>query len=113
LDGFPQRRGAFQAHAEASKSFKKLLSYEKEVNDGFAKSAKATIDSCRLTLLPGRIKKIKDFTVQDLSIRQPTSDSCNSQATQATSTSLWGRSPASSLRSDNRARESRRRLPAL
>jgi hypothetical protein len=37
-------------------SFKKLLSCGKEVNDGFAKSAKANIDSCRLTLLPGRIK---------------------------------------------------------
>ena len=51
----PQRRGAFQAHAEASE-FKKLLSYGKEVNDGFAKPAKATMESCRLTMLPRRIK---------------------------------------------------------
>ena len=29
--------------------------YGKEVNDGFAKSTKATLDSCRLTRLPGRI----------------------------------------------------------
>jgi hypothetical protein len=33
-------------------SFKKLLSYGKEVNDGFAKSAKATIDSLADSLLP-------------------------------------------------------------
>jgi hypothetical protein len=37
-------------------SFKKLLSYGKQVIDGFAKSAKTTVDSCRLTLLSGRIK---------------------------------------------------------
>jgi hypothetical protein len=37
-------------------SFKQLLSYGREVDGGFAKSAKATVDSCRLTPLPGRIK---------------------------------------------------------
>jgi len=37
-------------------SFNKLLSYGKEANGGFAKSAKTTVDSCRLTLLSGRIK---------------------------------------------------------
>ena len=36
-------------------SFKKLLSYGKEANDGLAKSAKATLDNCRLTPLPERI----------------------------------------------------------
>jgi hypothetical protein len=33
----PQRHGAFQAHAGAP-SVKKLLAYEKEVNEGFAKT---------------------------------------------------------------------------
>ena len=37
-------------------SFNKLLSYGRELNGGFAKSAKATVDSCRLTPLSGRIK---------------------------------------------------------
>ena len=48
--------GWFSGFPNVAVSFNKLLSYRKEVNDGFAKSAKAIIDSCRLTLLPGRIK---------------------------------------------------------
>jgi len=55
FSGFPNVTAHFKP-MQKRPSFKKLLSYGQEVNDGFAKSAKATIDSCRLTLLPGRIK---------------------------------------------------------
>jgi hypothetical protein len=60
FSGLPNVAAHFKPMQERP-SFKKLLSYGKEVNDGFAKSAKATIDSCRLMLLPGRIKsKLKN-----------------------------------------------------
>ena len=41
-------------------SFNKLLSYGREVNGGFAKSAKAIVDSCRLTPSPGRKKSKRE-----------------------------------------------------
>jgi hypothetical protein len=60
FSGFPNVAAHFKAMRKRP-SFKKLLSDGKEINDGFAKAAKATIDSCRLTLLPGRIKsKLKN-----------------------------------------------------
>jgi hypothetical protein len=54
--GFPNVAAHFKP-MQKRPSFKKLLAYGKELNDGVANSAKATIDSCRLTLLPGRMKE--------------------------------------------------------
>ena len=55
FSGFPNVAAHFKP-MQKRPSFKELLSDGKEVNDRFAKSAKATIDSCRLTLLPERIE---------------------------------------------------------
>ena len=55
FSGFPNVTAHFKPMQKRS-SFKNLLFYGTELNDGFAKSARATIDSCRLTRLAGRIK---------------------------------------------------------
>jgi hypothetical protein len=55
FSGFPNVAAQFKP-MQKRPSFRKLLSYGTEVNDGFDKAAKATTDSCRLTLLPARIK---------------------------------------------------------
>jgi len=55
FSGFPNVAAHFKP-MQKRPSFNKLLSYGKEVNDGFAKPAKATMESWRLTMLPRRIK---------------------------------------------------------
>jgi len=81
FSGFPNVAAHFKRMQERP-SFKNPLSYGKEINDGFANSAKAT-EARRLMLLRDAERassKIKNFTIQDLSIRHSTADSCNSHA---------------------------------
>jgi len=59
FSGFPNVAAHFEP-MQTRPSFKQILSYRKEVNDGFAKPATAT-NSRRLTLLPGlRMSKLED-----------------------------------------------------
>ena len=55
FSGFPNVAAHFKRMRKRP-SVKKLLAYEKKVNEGFVKTTKVTIESCRRTQLPGRIK---------------------------------------------------------